>query len=117
GRVYTKQAGADSLEITSDVALNGLGMTHLAIYVLRVRIDPGAGKFSYAGPVKGTAERPGFAGSVAGRPRVEGNFVSPDRIEARVRTTLTMTVTSGSGVASGLCSPVDTTIVATRAAE
>jgi hypothetical protein len=29
GRAFTKQVGADSLEITSDVAVTGQGMTHL----------------------------------------------------------------------------------------
>ena len=40
GRAFTKQAGPDSLEITSDVAVTGQGMTHLDIYALKVRIDP-----------------------------------------------------------------------------
>ncbi|MGH7513904.1 MAG: hypothetical protein ACREOQ_13395 [Gemmatimonadales bacterium] len=41
--------------------------------------------------------------------------MSPDSIRANVRTRLTMTVTTSGGVSSGLCAPVDTTIVATRA--
>jgi len=117
GRVFTKQVGADSLEITSDVAVTGQGMTHLDVYALRLRIDPSAGKFMFAGPVKGTVRREGFSGSLAGRLRVRGGFVSPDSIRAQVRTTLTMTVTTPGGVSSGLCTPVDTTLVATRSAE
>ena len=46
-----------------------------------------------------------------------GGFAGQDSIRARVRTTLTMTVTTPGGVSSGLCSPVDTTLVATRAAQ
>lgn len=117
GRVFTKQVGSDSLEITSDVAVTGQGMTHLDVYALRLRIDPSAGKFAFAGPVKGTVRREGFSGSLAGRLRVRGGFVAQDSIRARVRTTLTMTVTTPGGVSSGLCSPVDTTLIATRSAE
>jgi hypothetical protein len=117
GRVFTKQLGADSLEITSDVAVTGQGMTHLDVYALRLRIDPSAGKFMFAGPVKGTVRREGFSGSLAGRLRVRGGFVSRDSIRARVRTTLTMTVTTPGGVSSGLCGPVDTALLATRSAE
>jgi hypothetical protein len=117
GRAFTKQVGPDSLEITSDVAVTGQGMTHLDIYALKVRIDPSAGRFSFAGPVKGTVRREGFSGSLAGRLRVRGDFVGQDSIRARVRTTLTMTVTTPGGVSSGLCAPVETTIVATRNAE
>jgi hypothetical protein len=65
--------------------------------------------------VKGTVQRQGFSGSLAGRLRMRGAFVSPDSIRAQVRTTLTMSVTTPGGVSSGLCAPVDTTIVATRA--
>ena len=115
GRAFTKQAGPDSLEITSDVAVTGQGMTHLDIYALKVRIDPAARSFGFAGPVKGSVQRERFSGSLAGRLRVRGAFVSPDSIRAHVRTTLTMTVTTPGGVSSGLCAPVDTTIVATRA--
>ena len=117
GRVFTKQVGADSLEITSDVAVTGQGMTHLDVYALRLRIDPSAGRFSFAGPVKGTVRREGFSGSLSGRLRVRGGFVAQDSIRAQVRTALTMTVTTPGGVSSGLCSPVDTTIIATRSAE
>ena len=117
GRVFTKQVGADSLEITSDVAVTGQGMTHLDVYALKLRIDPSAGRFSFAGPVKGTVRREGFSGSLAGRLRVRGGFVARDSIRAQVRTTLTMTVTTPGGVSSGLCSPVDTTIIATRSGE
>lgn len=117
GRVFTKQVGADSLEITSDVAVTGQGMTHLDVYALRLRIDPSAGKFTFAGPVKGTVRREGFSGSLAGRLRVRGGFASPDSIRAQVRTTLTMTVTTPGGVSSGLCAPVDTALLATRAPE
>jgi hypothetical protein len=115
GRAFTKQAGPDSLEITSDVAVTGQGMTHLDIYALKVRIDPSARSFGFAGPVKGSVQREGFSGSLAGRLRVRGAFVSADSIRANIRTRLTMTVTTPGGVSSGLCSPVDTTIVATRA--
>jgi hypothetical protein len=117
GRVFTKQVGADSLEITSDVAVTGQGMTHLDIYALKLRIDPSAGRFTFAGPVKGSVRREGFSGSLAGRLRVNGGFVARDSIRAQVRTTLTMKVTTPGGVSSGLCTPVDTTIVATRSAE
>jgi hypothetical protein len=117
GRVFTKQVGADSLEITSDVAVTGQGMTHLDVYALRLRIDPSAGRFTFAGPVKGSVRREGFSGSLAGRLRVRGGFAGRDSIRAQVRTTLTMTVTTPGGVSSGLCTPVDTTIVATRSAE
>jgi hypothetical protein len=117
GRVFTKQAGADSLEITSDVAVTGQGMTHLDVYALKLRIDPSAGKFTFAGPVKGTVRREGFSGSLAGRLRVKGAFAGQDSIRARVRTTLTMTVTTPGGASSGPCTSVDTTIVATRSAQ
>jgi len=117
GRVFTKQVGADSLEITSDVAVTGQGMTHLDVYALTLRIDPSAGRFTFAGPVKGTVRREGFSGSLAGRLRVRGGFAGQDSIRAQVRTTLTMTVTTPGGVSSGVCAPVDTAIVATRAAE
>ena len=117
GRVFTKLLAANSLEITSDVAVTGQGMTHLDVYALKLRIDPSAGRFSFAGPVKGTVRREGFSGSLAGRLRVTGGFAGQDSIRARVRTTLTMTVTTPGGVSSGLCSPVDTTLVATRAAQ
>ena len=115
GRAFTKQGGPDSLEITSDVAVTGQGMTHLDIYALKVRIDPAARSFGFSGPVKGSVQREGFSGSLAGRLRVRGAFVSPDSIRANLRTRLTMTVTTPGGVSSGLCAPVDTTIVATRA--
>jgi len=117
GRVFTKQVGTDSLEITSDVAVTGQGMTHLDVFALRLHINPSAGKFTFAGPVKGTVRREGFSGSLAGRLRVGGGFVARDSIRARVRTTLTMTVTTPGGVSSGLCAPVDTTLIATRSAE
>jgi hypothetical protein len=117
GRVFTKQIGADSLEITSDVAVTGQGMTHLDVYALRLRIDPSAGKFSFAGPVKGTARREGFSGSLAGRLRVRGDFAGQDAIRVHVHTNLTMTVTTPGGVSSGLCTTVDTAIIATRSAE
>jgi hypothetical protein len=114
GRVFTKQAGSDSLEITSDVAVSGQGMTHLDIYSLRVRIDSAAGTFAFSGPVKGSVERQGYSGMLAGRLRVRGAFVSPDSIRALVRTTLSISITTLGGVSSGLCSPVDATIIATR---
>jgi hypothetical protein len=117
GRVFTKQVGADSLEITSDVAVTGQGMTHLDVYALRLRIDPSAGRFTFAGPVKGTVRREGFSGSLAGRLRVRGGFTGQDTIRAHVHTALTMTVTTPGGVSSGLCAPVDTALVATRAPE
>jgi hypothetical protein len=117
GRVFTKQLGADSLEITSDVAVTGQGMTHLDSYALKLQIDPSAGRFAFAGPVKGTVRREGFSGSLSGRLRVRGGFVAQDSIRAQVHTRLTMTVTTPGGVSSGLCSRVDTTIVASRVAE
>ena len=117
GRVFTRQIGPDSLEIRSDVAASGLGMTHLDVYTLKVRIDSAARTFGFSGPVKGSAQRQGYSGMLSGRLRVRGAFVDPDRIRAEVRTSLSISITTPGGVSSGLCAPFDGTIIATRATE
>jgi len=117
GRVFTRQTGPDSLEIRSDVVASGLGMTHLAIYTLKVSIDSAKRTFRFSGPVQGSAQRQGYSGMLSGRLRVRGAFVDPDRTRAEVRTSLSISVTTPGGVSSGLCAPFDRTIIATRATE
>ena len=110
-------AEPDSLEIRSDVVASGLGMTFLDIYTLKVHIDSAARTFGFSGPVQGSAQRQGYSGMLSGRLRVRGAFVDPDRIRAQVRTALSISVTTPGGVSSGLCTPFDATIIATRATQ
>ena len=117
GRVFTRQNEPDSLEIRSDVVASGLGMTHLAIYTLKVSIDSAKRTFRFSGPVQGSAQRQGYSGMLSGRLRVRGAFVDPDRTRAEVRTSLSISVTTPGGVSSGLCAPFDATIIATRASQ
>jgi hypothetical protein len=117
GRVFTRQTEPDSLEIKSDVVASGLGMTHLDIYTLKVHIDSAARTFRFSGPVRGSAQRQGYSGMLSGRVRVRGAFVDPDHIRAQVRTALSISVTTPGSVSSGLCAPVDATIIAMRVTE
>jgi hypothetical protein len=117
GRVFTRQTEPDSLEIRSDVVASGMGMTFLDIHTLKVHIDSAASTFGFSGPVHGSAQRQGYSGMLSGKLRVRGAFLDPDHIRAQVHTTLSISVTTPGGVSSGLCTPFDATIIATRATQ
>jgi hypothetical protein len=117
GRVFTRQIGADSLEIKSDVVVSGPGLPHFDTHTLKVRLDSAARTLSFSGPVGGGVARQGYSATVSGMLHVRGTFVDPDRIRAEVQTTLSVSVTTPGGAASGVCTPFDATIVATRARE
>jgi len=114
GRVYTRQTAPDSLTITSDVAVSGAGMSNLAIHMLTVHFDSATGKFAFSGPVKGSAQRQGYSGRLWGTLDVLGEFESPARIRAGVKTALSMRISVPGTAASGTCTRVDTTIYASR---
>lgn len=117
GQVSTRQTARDSLAITSNVAVSGGGMTYLAIHTFQTHLDSAAGKFTFSGPVTGSAQRGGLADTLTGTLVVLGTFKGSDSLMTQVETKLSMAV-HGPGVASsGSCEPVKTTIQAARVRE
>ena len=115
--VSTRQTARDSLAITSNVAVSGGGMTYLAIHTFQTHLDSAAGKFTFSGPVTGSAQRGGLADTLTGTLVVLGTFKGSDSLVTQVETKLSMAV-HGPGVASsGSCEPVKTTIKAARVRE
>jgi hypothetical protein len=117
GQVRTRQTAPDSITITSDAAVSGAGMIYMAVHTLTVALDPGAGAFRYAGPVRGSAERGGLAATLTGRLRVRARFLGADSLTAAVEATMSMKVNGASGTSSGSCTPVKMTIRARRVVE
>jgi hypothetical protein len=92
-------------------------MTHLATYALNFRLDSAARAFGFSGPVKGSASRRKYSGTLSGTLQVRGEVVDPDRLQGLVRTALSVSVTTPGGTLPGSCTPFDGTIVATRVTE